>query len=372
MAVLLLAALAGCGKRGDPLPPQRVVPQPVSELRLSQRGDRLLTSFTAPRAASDGSRLGVLEIELLRASREGDFEKLAERTTERVAPGEAIVHSEPLPPPGTVVRVAARAVVKGGASNRSGVVMLVSEPPPFAPQALTLELAPLGLILRWTDPNPAPTPAPSPEPSLAPTPNPSPSATPMPSASGPAAPASLMALPSPSPSPTPTPTATPPSRGFWVYRRPRDGAHARPLDETVLTATRYEDRSVQPGEEWCYVVRFLASKEPLVESDSSPEVCAGFKDIAAPAAPIGVAVLLRTDGVEISWSPSPETDLEGYRVYRMAPPGEPPVRVAEVPAPQTSIKDVSARTGVVNVYSVTAFDKAGNESRASSPVQVRP
>jgi hypothetical protein len=48
------------------------------------------------------------------------------------------------------------------------------------------------------------------------------------------------------------------------------------------------------------------------------------------------------------------------------------MRIAEVPVPQTSVKDDSARTGVVNVYTVAAFDKAGNESRASSPVQVRP
>ena len=368
MAVLLFAALPGCGKRGDPLPPQRVVPQPVTELRLSQRGDRLLTSFVAPRTASDGSRLGVLEVELLRTSREGDFEKLAERTTQRVAPGEAIAREEPLPAPGTMVRVAARAVVKGRPSNRSGVVTLVSQPPPLAPQALTLELAPTGLILRWTDPNPPPPPpAPSPEPSPAQTPGP------VPGASGSTAPASPAAAP-PGPSPTAkaTPLPAPPVRGFWVYRRPKDGAYARPLDETVLTASYYEDRSVQPGEEWCYGVRFLASKEPLVESDSASEVCAGFKDVAAPAAPIGVAVMLRADGVEVSWSPSPEADLVGYRIYRMAPPGEPPMRVAEVPVSQTSVKDDSARTGVVNMYTVTAFDTAGNESRASSPVQVRP
>lgn len=369
--MLLFAALPGCGKRGDPLPPQRVVPLPVTELRLHQRGDRLLTSFVAPRTASDGSRLGVLEIELLRTSKEGDFEKLAERTTQRVAPGEAIAQAEPLPPAGTVVRVAARAVVKGRASNRSGVVTLVSQPPPLAPQALTLELAPTGLILRWTDPNPPP--APSPEPTPAATPEPSPTATPgpPPSASGSPAPASPVAA-LPSPSPTAKATPAPPVRGFWLYRRPKDGAYAGPLDETVLTASHYEDRSVQPGEEWCYVVRFLTSKEPLVESDSASEVCAGFEDIAAPAAPIGVAVMLGADGVEISWSPSTEADLEGYRVYRMARPGEPPLRVAEVGVPQTSVKDVGARTGVVNVYTVTAFDKAGNESRASSPVQVRP
>jgi hypothetical protein len=176
----------------------------------------------------------------------------------------------------------------------------------------------------------------------------------------------------PSPAPTPQPTPTPPTRGFWVYRRAKDGAYARPLQPEVLTAAQFEDRTVQPGEEWCYVVRFLASRDPLVESASSSETCAAFRDIAAPAAPIGIAIVLRTDGVEVSWSPSPEADLMGYRVYRAAPPGEPRVRIAEVPAGQTSIRDSAASAGVVNVYTVTALDKAGNESPASAPAQVRP
>ena len=128
---------------------------------------------------------------------------------------------------------------------------------------------------------------------------------------------------------------------------------------------------MQPGEEWCYVVRFLASKEPLVESASSAEACVTFKDIAAPAAPIGVTVVLRSDGVEVSWSPSSEGDLAGYRVYRAVPPDE-RVRVGEVAPDQTSLKDTESRAGALNVYTVTAFDKAGNESPASTPVQVRP
>jgi hypothetical protein len=128
---------------------------------------------------------------------------------------------------------------------------------------------------------------------------------------------------------------------------------------------------VQPGEEWCYVVRFLASKDPLVESPSSSEACVAFRDVGAPAAPIGIAVVVGNAGVEISWSPSPEPDLVGYRVYRAAPAGEPALRLAEVPAGTTSHLDKTGTAGVVNVYTVTAVDKAGNESAASNAAQVR-
>ncbi len=379
-ALLLAAALACCGKRGDPLAPQRVVPQPVSELRLSQRGDRLEISYVAPRAATDGSRLGVLEIELWRAIKEGDFEKLAERAPRRVAPGESIALEEPLPPVGTTVRAAARAIARGRASNRSGVVALVVQQPPLAPQAFTSELTATGVRIRWVDPNPVPTPEPTPTPTPTPVATPTPSPTPSVAAATPAPTVSPTPTPSPSaspggpakPSPTPTPQPTPPTRGFWVYRRAKDGSYARPLQPEVLTAPEYEDRSVQPGEEWCYVVRFIASKEPLVESTSSSESCVVFRDIAPPAAPIGIAVVLRADGVEVSWSPSPEADLAGYRVYRAAPRGEPAAQIAEVPAGQTSVQDGSPTAGVVNVYTVTAVDKAGNESPTSNPAQVRP
>jgi fibronectin type 3 domain-containing protein len=83
-------------------------------------------------------------------------------------------------------------------------------------------------------------------------------------------------------------------------------------------------------------------------------------------------VFLGPQGVEISWSPSSEEDLAGYRVYRIAPPGEPPVKIGELSPSQTSFKDPAPKPGVINAYTLTAFDKAGNESAGSNPIQVRP
>jgi hypothetical protein len=42
------AALTGCGYVGDPLPPALNIPTPVEDLRVIQRGDKLILDFTTP------------------------------------------------------------------------------------------------------------------------------------------------------------------------------------------------------------------------------------------------------------------------------------------------------------------------------------
>ena len=137
-----------------------------------------------------------------------------------------------------------------------------------------------------------------------------------------------------------------------------------------VAAPPFRDTTIAPGERWCYVVRTVASTEPVVESASSGEACVENKDVFPPAPPTGVAALVHDDGVEVSWSPSLEADLASYRVYRAAE-GAAPVRVAEVTAPETSFRDTGAPRGVDLSYTVTAVDRDGNESRPSAAVPAR-
>jgi fibronectin type 3 domain-containing protein len=125
---------------------------------------------------------------------------------------------------------------------------------------------------------------------------------------------------------------------------------------------------VPVGATACYVVRAVASVQPLVESAPSNEACVEVRDVTPPATPAGLAVLPREGGLEVLWSPSAEADLAGYRVYRAAPGGE-PKRVAEVPAARASWLDESAQHGVTYRYAVTAFDQSQNESERTEPVE---
>jgi fibronectin type 3 domain-containing protein len=114
----------------------------------------------------------------------------------------------------------------------------------------------------------------------------------------------------------------------------------------------------------------VAAAQPLVESAASNEACIDVKDVLAPAAPAGVAAIPRDEGIEVSWSPSPEGDLLAYRVYRSPRRGGQMERVAEVAAPETTFLDKEPPEGGLQ-YSVTAVDRAGNESPVTSSAEVR-
>ena len=79
-------------------------------------------------------------------------------------------------------------------------------------------------------------------------------------------------------------------------------------------------------------------------------------------------MLPREGGLEVLWSPSVEADLAGYRVYRAAPGGS-PEKVADVDSTRAAWLDGAAERGLVYRYTVTALDRAGNESEPAEAVE---
>jgi hypothetical protein len=152
-----------------------------------------------------------------------------------------------------------------------------------------------------------------------------------------------------------------------VYRRVGGAGFGDPLGEP-LDRRSFDDSAVPPGATVCYVVRAVASPEPLIESAPSNEACIDVRDVAAPAGPAGLAVLPRAGGLELLWSPSAAPDLAGYRVYRTGPGGQ-PERIAEVAADRSSWLDERVAPGTFYRYAVTAFDQAGNESEPGEAVE---
>jgi predicted small lipoprotein YifL len=334
VALVALAALAACGKRGDPLPPLRHIPQPVADLQLSQRGDRLEIRYVAPRITTSGERLPLLEIELLRADAGADFDRLARSSRRKAAPGEALVESEPLPPEGTTVYVAARALAKGEASTRTSIVSLTVQPRSDPPTEVRASLLPQGVRVRWTPPEhipelirPSPSPTPSPSPGLLPSPGPgaSPESTPPGSSPSPGPGASPESTPpglSPSPGPGASPASSPPPS-------PRSGRGAG---------------TPSPAAE--------PTPAPSPEPSPVPGSVGAAAEAGAGGAAAGVPGTGPSPAASPSPSPSPTPEPGGFWVYRRESEGPYAAPLSPQPLAESPYLDLAAALGIRYCYSV--------------------
>jgi hypothetical protein len=409
-----LLVLPACGHKGDPLPPLRRTPPAPSGFRFSQRGDVLELEAVAPTASVDGVAYDHLSLEFLYGSGPIDLEKRGQKRVAIGRPGQKVVATLPLPAPGTLVRATVRAAWSGERGGRALTQALVVQPPLEAPVDLTASAAEEGVRLAWqgslpkaveppsagprlpgrtfapagtTGAAPAPTTslAPATAPATPPGPHPpepasAPSGASRPPASAPTVPASAPAAEASAAatgragettSPPADVAAAPPvarRNGFFVYRRAADASFGSPLGAQPLDSRAVVDAEAPLGERVCYVVRAVASTDPLIESAASNEVCLERRDTTPPATPVGLAVLPRAGALELLWSPSDESDLAGYRVYREAP-GEPRRRLAEVAADKAAFLDEAAAKGATYRYTVTAFDRSGNESPPSEAAE---
>ncbi len=57
VALLVLLAVLGCGRKGPPLPPRPIIPMAVGSLRAEPQADGILVSWSRPARNQDGSPL---------------------------------------------------------------------------------------------------------------------------------------------------------------------------------------------------------------------------------------------------------------------------------------------------------------------------
>jgi len=144
-----------------------------------------------------------------------------------------------------------------------------------------------------------------------------------------------------------------------------------PLLLAPAQSNSYSDTFFEFGKTYVYLVRSvtIAGGSPIESDDSAPAIVTP-RDTFPPAAPQNVvAAVLPGDNdrriVDLSWSINVEADLAGYRVYRSEKPGERgQLRQTELLA-SPAYQDSAAQAGHRYWYTVTAMDRAGNESGSS-------
>jgi fibronectin type 3 domain-containing protein len=353
---------SACGAPGEPTPPAPVVPVAVADLTARQDGDGVQLSFTLPSSAVGGAKLASPPaVEVLRGALQTagspDYKTFRVvdtipgalvdnyrsdghvRFTDPIAPEETKAHAG-----GTVAYLVRTRASQKRASADSNVVSVRVFPVPERIASIEARVTESAVELSW----------------------------PVPVHTSAGAPLSAVT-------------------GYRIYRTesspsaassstqelPRKKSDSPALPLASSETNSYNDTSFNFDQTYVYAVRSVIQVEGNeLESSESQPVTVTPRDTFPPAAPQGlVAALLpgATPGslvVDLSWSISLETDLAGYRVYRSEQEGTRGQALNPELLPTPAIRDTSVESGHRYWYSVTAVDRAGNESAGSVSVAI--
>ena len=163
--------------------------------------------------------------------------------------------------------------------------------------------------------------------------------------------------------------------GFIIYREEENGRLLRITRAPVLRIENwlvYVDSTVENGKKYKYAVEamdIIGVKSSKVYSNTVEPL-----DKRAPLVPMGLKALDNKNSVLLLWNISPEIDAAYYNVYRSQSLKADFIKINKVPVPVDKPKyvDKEITGGHVYYYTVSAVDKAGNESKQSGPASIIP
>lgn len=382
----LVVPITACGKKGDPMPAPRILPQAATDLKVRQRGLEVVVEFAYPKATVAGLPLPGLDAITL-----FELDRPIPAATAAIAPavtapaptaeGAPAAPSVPPAPPALPITppafslpdsrefaLAAKPVLAltGGelasaiSGDRVTVRFRLTEPFPAAPLARIFAVrthAVGGELSNWSNlaglmPR---LPPPSPSGFLA-------------VAAKDGVELSWNALPAAAPSASAPEVAI---VGYNIYRR--DAARASygdPITTLDATATASVDRGVVYGRRYIYAVAAIGSRAPLAESAFSVEREIDYQDRFAPAPPPALSALGSVGEVRLVWQASPDPDVVGYVIER-ADPDAGFHRVNAEPVAELELTDRGLSSGFVFRFRVAAIDKSGNLGAPCEPVATR-
>ena len=163
-------------------------------------------------------------------------------------------------------------------------------------------------------------------------------------------------------------TWTGPGDQFRVLRRVGDEKDY--VVAVTVAGHEWTDTGIDYGKPYTYAVLALvdAGETKVAESDVSAADTHTPLDKFPPAVPTALRADRTANTVSLVWEPDTEPDLAGYRVYRSAGSG-PWQKLADTNT-VPSYSDATVEHGKTYRFAVSAFDKTGNESERSAPVEI--
>jgi fibronectin type 3 domain-containing protein len=332
LVFIIVALVEGCAVKAPPIPPDVLVPKPISDLQGRVREGELYLRWSVPRENMDGSKpVDLVSFRILRRDEKGgciecpgEFKVRADldlRTKGEYRQERGIMSWKDKDLEKGILYVYKVTGINhwGYASPPSNEVVIQWGLPPPPPSSLNGEGRDGAIMLRWE----------------------------------------------------PAEGAT----GYNIYRRQEDESFPLdPLNKTPVKGERYLDEGLQNEKKYHYVVRGVrVCGETPVEGKSSAQITAIPTDMTPPSPPIGLIAIPQEKGIELDWFPNEEPDLLGYSVYRQEIPGKNFHKITTETIEETRFLDLSAERGKSYHYAVTAIDNSPrrNESSLSRSVKIR-
>lgn len=334
---------SACGKRRPPEPPIEQVPQSTNLLSGAQQGNRVILNWPAPqRNAPTGSVQAIRRIDIYRLAEKPSAplglteEEFAARSTlvgsidyETIKnAGNTLIYIDTLELAGqpTRLRYAVRYVNAAGQPAPFSNFLLIEPAAKIAePPTITgREVSQNAVTIIWNPPT------------------------------------------------TNIDGSTPVNLlGYNIYRVEKSQTEVgqTPLNNALVTTTRYNDSTFRFGEQYNYIVRSvsLGTGGNQVESINSNVIAVAPVDIFPPSPPGPLSIAPSEGGLALFFTASPERDVAGYLIYRSTDPNLPKPWTAITPnlLTRTTYTDKNVESGKRYYYYVVAVDTAGNRSEPS-------
>lgn len=344
LALSVLIGAAACGKRKPPLPPvERVLQR--AEVSGFQRGNQIILTWKMPMSnAPKGSVLHISRADIFRLTERVDAprslseEEFASRSlivatipvSDDDFGGKTLQYTDRLQFAGQPVRIRYAVRFANAAGQKAAFSnFFLLEPSARiaeAPSSLTTELSQEAVRLTWV-----------------------------------------------SPSANVDGTTPPNLLGYNVYRSESETTPARLLNTSPVSGVSFDDRFFEFGKDYFYFVRAVSLGTDAAPTESTESNIVSIKpiDIFPPSPPAAVTIAATPTSISIFFPANPETDIEGYTVYRSTDESLPKdqwTRLTPDLLKANTFQDNSVEPGKRYFYYVTATDKFGNVSEASEVV----